>query len=258
VNPAAVAQSRHLLLALDASRCCPEDVVLAVELAALLGGELEGLFVEDADLMTVAQLPFAREVGGRSGQDRPMLRESVESLVRRRVERVAGELERAAKMRNVPVRHTTTRGKVVQQAFAQREHRDVLLLHPRTLASSLGQRAVPRPILVWYEGGNDATATLDVAVALARMTRTDLLVGVPAGRLGTERDIRASLSDWIDRLSGRVRIQPVFGAPTEAIIDVARSARAAQIVLTATGDVITADAVERMLAAIGSRLVLVR
>lgn len=258
MSPAGVAQVRHLLLALDAGRCCPEDVVLAVELAALLGGELEGLFVEDADLMTVAQLPFVREVGGRSGQDRPILRESVESLVKRRVERVAGELERAAKMRNVPVRHTTTRGKIVQQAFEQREHRDVLLLHPSSIVPSIGQTGASRPILVWYEGGEEATASLDIAVVLARMTGTDLLVGVPAGRLGTERDIRASLADWIDRLSGRVRIRPAFGAPTEAIIDAARSARAAQVVLTATGDLVTADAVERMLAAIGSRLVLVR
>jgi hypothetical protein len=117
---------------------------------------------------------------------------------------------------------------------------------------------MPRPIMVWYEGDDEAPAALDIAVALAGMMGTDLLVGVPAGRLGTERDVRASLANWIDRLSGRVRIQSVYGAPTEAIIDAARSSRAAQIVLTATGELVRADAVERMLAAIESRLVLVR
>ncbi len=258
MNTVALTASRRLLLALDASRCCPEDVVHAVELAALLGGELEGLFVEDSDLMTVAQLPFVREVGGRSGQNRPMVRESVESLVKRRVERAVGELERAARLRNVPVHHTTARGKVVQQALAQGERRDVLLLHPRALLSPSGQRGMPRPIMVWYEGDDEAPAALDIAVALAGMMGTDLLVGVPAGRLGTERDVRASLAHWIARLSGRVRIQSVYGAPTEAIIDAARSSRAAQIVLTATGELVRADAVERMLAAIESRLVLVR
>ena len=180
-----ITASRRLLLALDAIRCCPEDVALAVELAALLGGRLEGLFVEDADLMTVAELPFVREVGGRSGQNRPMVRESVESLMKRRVERTVGELERTAKLRNVPVHHTTTRGRVVQQALARGERRDVLLLHPRALVPASGPRGMPRPIMLWYEGNDEAPAALDIAVALARMMDSDLLVGVP--RNGSRR-----------------------------------------------------------------------
>lgn len=258
MTPGAVAQSRRLLLALDASRCCPEDVALAVELAALLGGALEGLFVEDDDLMTVARLPFAREVGGRSGQERPMPGDTVESLVKRRVERAAGELERAARLRNVPVRHSTTRGKIVQQAFAQGGPRDVLILHPTTRAQTPPSRVSPRPIMVWYEGDDAAAAALDLAVAIARMTGADLLVGVPAGRLGTERDVRGLLATWIAHLPGRVRVQAVIGSSTEAIVGAARTARASQVVLTASGDLASAEAIERLLGAIGTRLVLVR
>lgn len=258
MNPGAIVRSRRLLLALDASRCCPEDVVFAVELAAILGGDLEGLFVEDDDLMSLARLPFAREVGGRSGQDRPMLGVTVESLVKRRVERTAGELERAARLLNVPVRHTTTRGKVVQQAFAQGDRRDVVILHPTARAPATLKRGGTRPIMVWYEGADEAGAALDLAVALARMTGTELLVGVPAGRLGTERDVRGLLATWIARLPGRVRVQAVYGSPTDAIVGTARTARASQVVLAASGDLASADGVERLLGEIGVRLVLVR
>lgn len=257
MNPQA-AQSRRLLLALDASRCCPDDVVLAVELAAMLGGDLEGLFVEDDDLMTLARLPFAREVGGRSGQNRAMPGETVESVVKRRVERAAGELERAARLRNVPVRHTTTRGKVVRQAFAQGERRDILILQPAARSVPTPRRAVGRPILAWYEGDGEAATALDLAVALARTTGSELLVGVPAGRFGTESDVRGLLARWIARLPGRVRVQVVYGTPTDAIVGTVRTARAAQVILAANSDLASVDGVERLLAVIGVGLVLVR
>jgi hypothetical protein len=143
-------------------------------------------------------------------------------------------------------------------ALAQGEHQDVLLLHPFVAASTAPRGGAAGPIMVWYEDCEDATAALDIGLALARMMRTGLLIGVPANRLGTERDIRALLVERIGHLAHQVRIQPVFGAPTEAVIDAARSARAAQIVLAASGVLGSADVLERLLAAIGSKLVLVR
>lgn len=251
-------EGRRLLLALDAGRCCPDDVVLAVELAAIIGAELEGLFVEDADLMNLAQLPFAREVGGRSGQNRPIVRSSMESLVKRRVERAAGELERAAKLRNVPVSHTTTRGRFVHQALAQSERRNVLLLHPRLAVPTPVRQGPPRPIMVWFEDAAANGAALDIAVELARMMSAELLVGFPAGRANVEREVASALARELAGLPGRVRMHPVPGAPAEALIGAARAARVAQLVLTAGGDLATEATLERMLTALESRLVLVR
>lgn len=250
--------ARRLMLALDAGRCCAADVALAVELAAMIGAELEGLFVEDSDLMDLARLPFAREVGGRSGQDRPLVRASMESLLRRRVERTVGELERAGKQRNVPVSHTMARGKVVHQALTQGRSRDVLLLNPRVPLQFAPVRQVAGPIMVWYEDRDTAAASIDLAIELAGAFRSDVLVGFDAERSGSEREVRAQLAGWLDRIPGRVRMRPVHGVQTDSFIAAARAARAAQLVLDAKGRLATEDALERMLSMLGSRLILVR
>lgn len=255
----AVPGGRRLMLALDAGRCCAADVVLAVELAAIIGADLEGLFVEDSDLMNLALLPFAREVGGHSGQDRPLVRESMESLLRRRIARTVGELERAGRQRNVTVSHTTARGKVVHQALIQGRSRDVLLLNPRASIPAAPARQAAGPIMVWYEDYDAGGASLDLATELARRLRSELLVGFPAARFATEeRDVSAELSEWLARLPGRVRVRPVHGVQTDALIAAVRSARASQLVLDAKGGLATEDALERMLSALGSRVILVR
>lgn len=258
MNAQAVPDVRRLMLALDAGRCCTDDVALAVEVAAIIGAEIEGLFVEDSDLMDLARLPFAREVGGRSGQDRPMERASMEMLMRRRVERTVGEMERAGRQRNLSVSHKTARGKVVQQALLQARGRDVLVLNPRAPLPGMSARRTAGPVMVWCEEPDEARSSLEIASELARRLRAELLVGASAARYSTERDVRAELSEWLERIPGRVRVRSVQGTPADALIEMARTARAAQVVLAGGGSLGTEASIERILEALGSRVILVR
>ncbi len=54
---------QRILLALDASPQSVAALDTATELAGRLGAELTGLFVEDTDLLRMAALPFAAEIG---------------------------------------------------------------------------------------------------------------------------------------------------------------------------------------------------
>ena len=262
MNAAPTPNVRRLMLALDAAQCAGADLMLAVELAALIGADLEGLFVEDSDLLSLAQLPFVREVGGRSGQDRPIIRESMESLLRRRVQRVVSELERAGKARNVVVSHRTARGKVVRQALAQCESRDAVLLHAHGSLRPVTRRGVAAtaagPVMVWYEDGPAAAASFDIAVSLARQLRSDLLVGFPSGPLVRESDVRGQLASWLTLAPGRVRLRAIAGLDVDALISAARAARATQIVLAAGASLATVEMLERMLSRLGSGVILVR
>jgi len=257
------AQARRLMLALDAGRCAAADVALAIELAALIGAELQGLFVEDSDLLQLAQLPFAREVGERSGQDRPIVRGSMESLLKRRIERVVGELERAGKQRNVLVSHRTARGKVVRQALEQGASGDVVLLRPP--AAGLGRaesrgagRASPGPVMVWYEDGPAFAASCDVASHLARRLNAALLVGFPGGRFQSESDVLAQLAVSLAHAPVPLRLQRSADATVDSVIEAARSARAVQLVLSGRGALATTETLERIFAELAAGLVIVR
>src|SRR5262245_23611350 len=152
---------RRLLVALDAMRSSAGDWDAAMELAAMIGIELQGLFVEDADLLGLASLPIAHEVGRLSGQSRPLARDSLESVLHRRVERTASALVRAGRMRNVAVTHTIARGKLVRQALDRGEHGDVLFLVGP--GARMRTRSRERAML-WYDGG--PAAQLSIALAL--------------------------------------------------------------------------------------------
>ncbi len=73
---------RRILVTLDSSRASRSALEAAALLAEAMHYELVGLFVEDADLMTLATLPFSREVR-RSGViqnlDPDVLRKEVEA-----------------------------------------------------------------------------------------------------------------------------------------------------------------------------------
>ena len=51
----------------DVSRADAENMVMAARLARALESRLEGLFIEDQDLMSLAGLPFTRELSLTSG-----------------------------------------------------------------------------------------------------------------------------------------------------------------------------------------------
>lgn len=57
---------RRILLALDASTQSLAALDTAAELAKRLGAELRGIFIEDINLLRMAELPFAAEIGGSS------------------------------------------------------------------------------------------------------------------------------------------------------------------------------------------------
>ena len=61
-TPEAARPPRRIVVALDASSHSHAALAAAVALAGRLQAELQGIFVEDVNLLRLAELPFAREV----------------------------------------------------------------------------------------------------------------------------------------------------------------------------------------------------
>ena len=69
-DDATVVVSQTITIAVDTGACTPLTVELAVELAIASKGQLQGLFIEDADLLSTARLPFSCEITLATGQTR--------------------------------------------------------------------------------------------------------------------------------------------------------------------------------------------
>ena len=180
----------RILVALDASTHSMAALAAAVQLAAAMEAELEGLFVEDINLLRLAGLPFAREVRHTA---------SLEALDSLRMERAlkaqaaqAREaLAAAAQRAQVQWSFRVVRGQVTQEVLAAAARADLVTLGKQGRSRSPGARlgstalrvasgapgalllveyGVPagQPVLFLFDGSEGAKHALQAAARLAK------------------------------------------------------------------------------------------
>ncbi|MGA8049215.1 MAG: hypothetical protein WCA09_03445 [Burkholderiales bacterium] len=154
---------RRIVVGLDPR---PQDRVAleaTAELAARLQAELVGLFVENIDLLHLAGLPFAREVGFPSATTRALDIEAMERSLRT----VAGNVQRTmaaiAARGLVPWSFRVTRGALMSELCAAATQGDILV----TGALRLG---VPSSLSVLCYATTPPELVVPAAAALARST----------------------------------------------------------------------------------------
>ncbi|MZR30098.1 universal stress protein [Sneathiella litorea] len=101
---------RRVLLQIDAATLCQDTVGAAVEIAARLGGELHGLFIEDTDLVAVGELEFIHEFRLSSPTAHPLDLLTLESQLRAMARSVRRQLERAGNRQKVTIGFRSVRG----------------------------------------------------------------------------------------------------------------------------------------------------
>lgn len=210
---------RRILIAANASPHSQAALTLAVQLAAAVGAEVEGLFVEDEQLLRAANLPFAAEVRTHSQAPTPLSDRRVERQLRRQAEHAEAALQRTAQSLDVPHSFRTARGPVTHELQAAAAAADLLALGKtstdssrqrlgstaRTLLSECGssvlvlRSAAPltQPVLTYFDGSAAGTRALTLAARCARCG--------DAGRLRVL--LPAHNDDTTERLRGEVRAQ---------------------------------------------------
>jgi nucleotide-binding universal stress UspA family protein len=108
-------RSRHILVALDASPHSVAALRAAAELAALMEAELEGLFIEDINLLRLCGLPFGQEIGSYSGVARRLDNAGVERQLRALADTIHTVMARITAPSAVPWRFSVRRGPVVNE-----------------------------------------------------------------------------------------------------------------------------------------------
>ena len=207
---------RRILIGLDATGESLAALEVAAQVAARLEAELAGLFVEDVDLLRLAALPYAREVGFGGGQGRRLDPATVERQMRGQAAAARRALAETAERRHLRWSFRVARGRVEAELMAAAAESDLVALgkafRPLTRRARLGRTAravatgapaavllaargpsVPaRPgretILVTYDGSPCAERALMIAARLARAARGGFVVflvdvpGAPAPR----------------------------------------------------------------------------
>ena len=182
--------SKRVTVTLDAFESGRPPLETAARLAALLGAELEGVFVEDINLIRLSGLPFLREVRSWSLADEEISTQRMQRELRTLARRAEQMLERVARETGVPWSFQVWRGRAEAASLARAFGADILSLGrvSSLVSTRLFAATRPRPcqarntdtsISVLFSDSGQAARALTMACRLARDMDARLTVMLP-------------------------------------------------------------------------------
>jgi nucleotide-binding universal stress UspA family protein len=176
------AAGRCIAVALDAFDISAAALEQAARLAGRMGAKLEGIFVEDIELLNLAELPFLREVRRSSHSVEainPVRMEQEFRVLARRAERLLGE---QAARHHVAWSFRIWRGSIDTDLLNAAVEVDVLALTRlgSVLTHGHATRSGHNAIAVLYGDSDSARRALETAIAMASEQQATLNILLPA------------------------------------------------------------------------------
>jgi len=272
---------RRILLALDAVAHSPRLLETASRLAARLDAELHALFVEDANLLRLAGLPFAREVRLTSATTRRLQNPEMERALRAQATRAQQALAVAAGHMNVRWSFQVTRGEVAAEVAGESLQTDLVAFNlgvgrqarltrlsatVETLVSDvscpalmlLQDASLQPPFVTFYDGTPPSRRALALTARLARTDSREVIVLIAA----SDEQAREQLRDEaVSRLTQEGSVPRPLLLSTIEPVSLSRAvhaARAGTLILPLGGAVLGVETVRRLLEQVECATLLVR
>lgn len=270
---------RRILVALDASSHSQAALETAAQLAARFGAELLGLFIEDVNLLRLAQLPFAYEVSIISTTRRRLDSNQIERQLRVQARRVRRTFTTITQRIAVTATFRVTRGDVVSELLSAAEEVDMIVLGrvgwtpaPRHLGSTARaiileapaltlilqkETSLGPPVVVVYDGSPLAEKALAAAGELLEPGET-LTVFLLAEEEEAGRRLRERAAEYLHGRSQRAYYRLLQSSSASQLGRAVLAEPCGTLVLPAKRSLLEEDAVETLLEAIQIPILLVR
>jgi nucleotide-binding universal stress UspA family protein len=248
---------RRILIALDASPHSEAALNEAVQLAAHFEAELQGLFVEDINLLRSADLPMAREVQSFVMPARSMNRGRLRRQLRRQAERAEQLMHTAARRAEVKYSFDVVRGRVTDTLLEAAADTDLITLgkasSDRSSRRKLGSTArevlknasqsvlvlreaarQDHPVMVYYDGTDTGESALKLAVALVRMGQPrPLVVLLPADDADEIQRLHDAVTERYSHTVPGLHVHPLTQVEAARLATVAHTKEQGLVVLPA-------------------------
>jgi hypothetical protein len=276
---------RRILLALDTASGDPAAMERAATLAARLRGELMALYVQDIDLVRLAEHGSISAMSTVTAAPHEVSTCHLRDTLRLQVARVRRELERTAARRKVKCAFQVRQGRLlaevlsaaaaddlvviswsggrptppwagsrpataVAQALAEASARSVLLLHPATPA---GGR-----VLIAFDGSETAWQALAIGAQIAELENAPVEVALLAGRIAEAEQWGTEISALLAESGLLVTLLHTPKAGLRTLTEIALRHRSGLLVLDSERALAENDSGRRLLQRVLCSVLLVR
>ncbi len=147
---------KRIIINVDSGSISVSSMESAVVLASRLQANLCGLFIEDTELLQLANLPFTREITLHTAHSRELSSRSIERNLLARAAEVRESLQALAEMSNVGFSFRTVRGPRLESVFKEAEEYQLILMMPTKRLTNLRHHAAladrRHPVVIFYDG----------------------------------------------------------------------------------------------------------
>jgi hypothetical protein len=175
----------RVVVALNILRRDMAVLELAADLAARKRAPLLALFVEDANLLNLSELPFAMEVGRLSAAERKLESPRLQRTVRSHTERIQRLLDHITRRLRIETGFKTVRGHFIPSVFEEIGQVDILFLSRKREAETPFRKHRRRtserpPVWVIFDGSPESEQALRLALDLAAPDPSALHIALAA------------------------------------------------------------------------------
>jgi nucleotide-binding universal stress UspA family protein len=251
---------RRIAVTLDAFDLTVVALDQAARLAERMGAQLEGIFVEDIDLLQLTELPFLREVRrySRSVETmNPLRMEQEFRVLARRAERLLGE---QATRHHVSWSFRIWRGSIDADLLDAALEFDVLALSRLGSALIRGHpaRAGHNAIAVLYGDSEAAARALETAAGMAAEQHVGLHVLLPvAGKTDTVA-LRQAVITQLGEQAGMAQFIPMPDASLQSLVEALADTGSAALILQRDHELLRTPSLRQCLNSLNCPLLVIR
>ncbi len=254
---------RSVLMAIDDASAGHDTMEAAVNLAVDLQAELQGLYIEDINLLRIAALPFVHEITTASGTVRPIDAQSMERAMQQKADQLRRAMEHRAESAQIRCTFSVTRGRVLQRVLLATAETDVVFFGCRSHAptvrppAGLRPKGIARCVLVLLDPSPHSPRALETALAVAGKHARPVVILVFANDRPTLRQLTADAYERSHGADVQITLLPQPVSSIATLIQSARTQRPELLLLSRECPLLSDNAIESLIDELACSIVLV-